>query len=203
MRMAALTVALTLIVSGLALAQYDDDDDDDGGYYRGGSSARAQQYGYQSGYRDGVSRGREEGRENDPFDYRTPGWRQATHGYQRSMGPVSWFQRGYQEGYRNGFQSGYESVNPQRGDDDRDDRYRRVGPFYRGYNSPAYNIGYQDGVRMADHDLDKNNRFDPSPRGPFDDKDHGYRREYGDKSEYKAEYSNGYRTGYEATYGRY
>ncbi len=96
MRMAAMALALTLVVSGLATAQRDGDDDDNGYYGGRGNAAQAQQYGYQSGYRDGVNKGREEGRENDPFDYRTPDWRQATRGYQRWMGPVQLFQRGYQ-----------------------------------------------------------------------------------------------------------
>ena len=56
MRMAALVIAVTLMVSGLAVAQRDRDDDDDG--YNRGNAAQAQQYGYQNGYRDGVSRGR-------------------------------------------------------------------------------------------------------------------------------------------------
>src|SRR5215510_14416324 len=56
-----LALAVTLLLSGLLLAQrYGDDDDDDGGYYRGRSQAQAQQYGYENGYRDGLRRGREE-----------------------------------------------------------------------------------------------------------------------------------------------
>lgn len=210
MRMAALVMAVMLVVSGLALAQRDrDGDDDDYGYNRG-NAAQAQQYGYQKGYRDGAKRGREEGRENDPFDYQTPDWRQATRGYQRWMGPVELFQRGYQNGYRAGFESGYQSVN--RRDGDRDDGYYGRGgyggPGYGrdGYNSPAYNVGYQDGQEMARHDLQKRNGYNSSPRGPFDDRDRGYQRQYGDKNEYKAEYTQGYRAGYDSTfrgYGRY
>ena len=204
-RMAALAMAVTLLSSGLALAQRDYDRDDDDGYSRG-NGAQARQYGYQSGYRDGVRKGREEGRENDPFDYRNPDWRQATRGYQSWMGPANWFRQGYQEGYRNGFESGYQSVNRRRGDgdDDADDGYGRGNyGWYRGaYNSPAYNIGYQDGSTVARQDMDRGKRFNPNPRGPYDDKDHGYRIEYGDKNRYKAQYTNGYRAGYEANFNR-
>ena len=69
-KMAACAVAVTVALSGMALAQYGRDDDD--GYYRQGNSARARQYGYQQGYNDGVSKGRHEGREHDPYDYQTP-----------------------------------------------------------------------------------------------------------------------------------
>lgn len=111
MRMAAYTLAVTLVMSGFALAQRDHDrDDDDGYYHRQGTTAQARQYGYQNGYRDGVQKGRHEGRERDPHDYQTPEWRHATRGYERWMGPVNLYQRGYQEGYSNGFRSGYQSV---------------------------------------------------------------------------------------------
>ncbi|MBI1741305.1 MAG: hypothetical protein HYR57_10565, partial [Candidatus Koribacter versatilis] len=60
MRMAAYALAVTLVMSGFALAR---DDDDDDGYYRQGNAAQARQYGYQNGYRDGVQQGRHEGRE--------------------------------------------------------------------------------------------------------------------------------------------
>ena len=63
----ATLLVVTLVLSGLARAQWDDDD-----YYRRGNGAEAQQYGYQNGYRDGVKQGRHEGRENDPQDFRVP-----------------------------------------------------------------------------------------------------------------------------------
>jgi hypothetical protein len=193
LRMAALAVAAVLALSTFTLAQ--DYDRDDGNY-----QARAQQYGYDNGYRDGVSRGRHEGRENDPFDYHTPDWRQATRGYQSWMGPVYGFQRGYQQGYAAGFREGFLSERPgfRPGVGDRDDfrpeAYRddRVG----------YNIGFGDGESVAREDLYKNKPFNPTPRGKYDDLDHGYRHEYGDKSYYKSQYAAGYRAGYERVFNR-
>lgn len=93
-------------ISSLSLAQYHDDDDD-GGYHQG-NPRQARQYGYQQGYRDGYAKGRHEGRENDPNDYQTPDWRQATRGYEQWMGPVETFQNGYRDGYGSGFQAGYQ-----------------------------------------------------------------------------------------------
>jgi hypothetical protein len=74
--MAVLAIAVIVAFSGLSPAQYHDDD---GGYYESNSS-QARRYGYQQGYRDGYAKGRHEGRENDPNDYQSPDWRQATRG---------------------------------------------------------------------------------------------------------------------------
>jgi hypothetical protein len=199
-RMAAYALVLTLVTSGLALAQDDDD------YYRRGNSDQARQYGYQNGYRDGVAQGRHEGQENDPYDFHTPDWRQATRGYENWMGPVNRYQRGYQDGYANGFQSGFQSVSNRwrDNDGDRDDRYRenwRDRDGDRDGRSLAYQTGYQDGSGVAQRDIARHNRYNPNPRGQFDDEDHGYRREYGSKDQYKSEYAAGYRAGYAATMG--
>jgi len=208
MRMASLAVSLVLALGTFALAQDRDDD-----YYRGGNVAQTRQYGYDSGFRDGEKRGRHEGRENDPYDYHTPDWRQATRGYKGWMGPMNAFQNGYQQGYADGFRSGFNSERPGfRGDRDGDrDRYRNNGYYGNGYygnnaydSRIGYNTGYQDGVTMAREDQYKNQPFNPNPRARFDDRDHGYRREYGDKNSYKAEYTDGYRAGYQSTFnGRY
>jgi hypothetical protein len=203
LRMAALAVSIVVALSTFTMAQYYDRDD----YYRGGSGAQARQYGYENGFRDGEKKGRHEGRENDPLDYRTPDWRHATHGYKSWMGPASHFQRGYQEGYRDGFRSGFASESRGwRGDGHREGFYRGGGGYgshsYGSYGRFAYDTGYQDGVTMAREDLHKNKPFNPNPRARFDDRDHGYRREYGDKNDYKAEYSNGYSAGYQATFDR-
>jgi hypothetical protein len=199
MRMAALILATTLITSGLAFAHDDDD------YYRRGNSAQAQQYGYNNGFRDGEHRGQHEGRENDPFDYQTPDWRQATRGYRDWMGPLSLYQRGYQQGYEQGFRSGFESVSRSRGHGDRDgDRgyyglnegYGWRGGYEDGRNA-AYQWGYQDGREAASGDLSLGKPYNPRPRGRFGDRDRGYRREFGSKDSYKAEYSDAYHRGYD------
>ena len=204
-RMAALAVSMVLALGTLAMAQDWDD------YNRGGLT-QARQYGYDNGFRDGEKRGHHEGRENDPYDYHTPDWRQATHGYKGWMGPVNAFQNGYQQGYADGFRSGFIAERPgwRDGDGDRDDRYRGGAYYGNGYNGGTYayngrigyDTGYQDGATMAREDLYKNKSFNPNPRARFDDRDHGYHREYGDKNAYKAQYTDGYRAGYEATFNR-
>jgi hypothetical protein len=202
LRMAGLAVSLVLALGTFALAQDRDDH-----YYRG-DLAQTRQYGYENGFRDGEKRGRHEGRENDPYDYHMPDWRQATRGYKNWMGPLNVFQNGYQQGYADGFRSGFNNERPGwRGDGDRDNRYRGNGYYGNDgyYNGRVgYDTGYQDGVTMARDDQYRNKPFNQNPRGRFDDRDHGYRREYGDKNDYRAQYTDGYRAGYEATYnGRY
>ncbi len=202
-KMAAFALAVTLLVSGFALARDDDD------YYRRGGTDQARQYGYEKGFHDGVGKGHHEGREHDPYDYRSPDWHQASHGYKGWMGPVDWYRRGYQEGYASGFRSGYQEVAGPR-DGYSEGRSRTYSNDFRGgYDSNrgghgdniAYRFGYEDGSSVAREDIYKRKPYNPNPRGRYDDEDHGYRREYGNKNQYKADYANGYRTGYEAAMG--
>ena len=211
-RMAAFALSVTLLLSGFALAQ----DYDDGRYYRGsGDSSQARQYGYQNGYRDGVNRGREEGRERDRYDGRDVDWRHSTRGYKSWMGPVNIYQSAYRDGYHNGFREGYQSASRGRWGNGRYDSYNRDEGYYRndsynpgwnggyGYgNRDAYNIGFQDGSTVAREDLYKRKPYNPDPRGKYDHRDRGYRREYGDKNSYRATYSEGYRAGYERVMNR-
>src|SRR5215468_845605 len=211
MRMASLAVAAVLALGTFALAQ-----DWDDYHYRGANVAQTRQYGYDRGFRDGQKRGQHEGRENDPYDYHTPDWHQATRGFKNWMGPVNAYQNGYQQGYADGFRSGFISERPSWGDRDRDgyrdDRYRNNGYYGNGYyggdyryNSRAgYNTGYQDGTAMAREDLYNRKPFNPNPRARFGGRDNGYAHEYGDKNAYKAEYTEGYQAGYERAFnGRY
>jgi len=136
--MAAFAVALTLVLGGLALAQYRDSDDY---YYNRDNTAQARQYGYQNGYQDGLRKGKHEGRENDPGDFRSREWDSASRGYQSWMGPLGLFQQGYRDGYRAGFRSGYQSVHHRwgDGDGDADDRvYDRGG--YGVYDGGDYGV---------------------------------------------------------------
>jgi hypothetical protein len=87
---------------------------------------------------------------------------------------------------------------------DRDDHYGYNNHY--GYNDSGLRIarstGYDDGSRVAYHDLTHRNPFNPYPRGKFSHEDHGYHREYGDKYAYRAEYERGYQAGYQSTFRR-
>jgi hypothetical protein len=201
LRMAAVLLAATLVLTGLASAQYRDGDDR---YPVGTNQSQARDNGYQMGYRDGYARGRHEGQERDPNDYQTPDWRQATRGYQPWMGPLAVFQTGYRDGYRNGFAAGYTSVNRGWEGRDRDDGYYPAGTYYPAsrFGTPAYSIGFQDGATVAREDAVRGKPYNPTPRGAYGGEDRGYRGEYGNKSVYQAQYASGYRAGYEANFGR-
>lgn len=85
---------------------------------------------------------------------------------------------------------------------DRDgDRYERGyrGDFREGMHA-AREIGFQDGSQVAREDMWRGKPFNPNPRGRYDDADHGYRREYGDRHEYREHYSEAYREGYQNTF---
>src|SRR5712671_1803638 len=199
MRVAAYALAATVALTGFALAQRDRDDDGDEGYYRQDYGNQARQYGYQNGYNEGVQKGRHEGRERDANDYQTPEGRQATRGYQRWMGSVEMYQRAYQQGYRNGFRSGYEQVaqngyNGYRGNAWESDGWRT------GYDGDgvAYRFGQQDGAQAAREDIYNRKGYNSNPRGRFEDRDHGYRRDLGSRDRYRDQYSTGYRSGYDS-----
>ncbi len=189
-RLATLFVA-TLALSGLALAQRDGDDD----YYRRGNGAEARQYGYQNGYRDGVKQGRHEGRESDPEDFRVPDAGQASRGYRDWMGPIWIYQNAYRDGYRAGFRAGYNNATG-----DADDFPAIYNGSYSGpwVGNRAYQIGFQDGATVGREDAARRKRYNPNPRGRYDDEDHGYTNLYGSKSAYKSQYASGYRAGYES-----
>ena len=189
--MASCALAFTLVMSGMALAHDGDDDD----HYRQGYPAQARNYGYQNGYRDGAKHGRHEGRERDPNDYQTPDWRQATRGYRDWMGPVDWYRRGYQDGYQNGFRDAYSRTV---GDDGRGNQW--YGGGWQNGDNPGYRFGYEDGANAARSDLARGKSYNSRPRGRYDDRDRGYRREYGSRDRYKDDYTAGYRAGYDANY---
>jgi hypothetical protein len=64
----------------------------------------------------------------------------------------------------------------------------------------ARQTGFRDGVQTAQEDMWRGKRFNPNPRGRFDDADHGYNRAYGNKHEYREHYTEAYRRGYQRTY---
>ena len=88
---------------------------------------------------------------------------------------------------------------------DRDDSYRYYdhdGRYYDRYDGyrrgihVARETGFHDGADMAREDTWRGKRFNPKPRGRYDDKDHGYRHEFGSKHEYRERYAEAYRAGY-------
>jgi hypothetical protein len=97
---------------------------------------------------------------------------------------------------------------------DRDDNryYDRDNRYYDRYDGRSFGrgihvareFGFRDGAAVAREDMWRGKPFNPNPRGRYDDADHGYRREFGDKHEYRERYSAAYRAAYQSTFrGRY
>jgi hypothetical protein len=88
---------------------------------------------------------------------------------------------------------------------DRDDyRYSdrdgyRNDNFRRGLKV-AREVGYRDGTQVAREDMWKNKPFNPNPRGRYDNADHGYRGQFGNRREYREHYSEAYRDAYANTF---
>jgi hypothetical protein len=66
----------------------------------------------------------------------------------------------------------------------------------------AREFGFRDGSGVAREDMSRGKPFNPNPRGRFDDADHGYRSEFGNKHEYREHYTDAYREGYQRNYSR-
>jgi hypothetical protein len=76
---------------------------------QGAGSLTAQQRGYDFAYRDGADRGRlDRARTNPAYDLDSADYRNADHGYARSMGDRGQYQQGYREGYRAGYDDAYK-----------------------------------------------------------------------------------------------
>ena len=73
------------------------------------------------------------------------------------------------------------------------------GNFERGAQV-AHEFGFRDGQEAARGDVWAGKPFHSNPRGRFEDADHGYRREFGSKHEYREQYAQAYREGYERAF---
>ncbi len=74
---------------------------------------------------------------------------------------------------------------------------------YAGASRIAFDNGFREGVKDGEHDARGNRRFDPSRHGEWRDADKGYRRQYGDRSDYRRSFRSGYESGYAQGYRRY
>jgi len=67
----------------------------------------------------------------------------------------------------------------------------------------GYDNGYEDGLKRGRHDGDRGDRFDVTRDSKFRDGDHGYKRQYGPRSEYVRAYRAGYERGYRDGFAPY
>lgn len=200
----SLTIAFGL--SGSVLAQ---------DYYPHGGALDAHQHGYEHGYRDGFERGADARDHNASSDFHTQDFERADRGFEPYMGSREAFRNGYRDGYRAGYTDGFSGNRGRFGqiygyrnrdfDPDRDRAADRDDAIYAerrwGYRDVASDIGYRDGLAAGGKDAATGHSFRPHEHDSWEDGDHGYRKEYGSKAEYKREYRAGYEAGYRDGYG--
>ena len=71
---------------------------------------------------------------------------------------------------------------------------------YGGSSGAGYRQGMEDGSYQARKDISQGKPFNPNPRGSSHS-DHGYNSSMGDKHVYQASYDQGYHSGYQSNYG--
>ena len=199
-RLAALTVAMTLAFSGLALARDHDDDHDrdkhaDRHHDRDHDRDRDHRSGRDWNWDRSHDRdhngwwNRDRDRDHDRWEREHRWWRgdgdhDRDDGYYRGGSVYNRYPRGYPGGY--GYPGG---------------GYGNPGRVYgNSGGNIGYNTGYADGSYRAREDISENKPFNPNPRGSFGNRDHGYHSSYGDKNYYRSQYTSGYEAGYQSNY---
>ena len=179
---------------------------------RYGGSVDAKEHGYQHGYRDGLRQGRAHLNRNATYSFDNEDYRRADQGYDPHFGEREDFQHGYRSGYKDGYDDGYngkpvrhtvyglqDSYDPDRvprSDADAD------GYANWSYQDVAADTGYRDGLQTGLSDLRQRKDFKPEKHEAYEDGNHGYRKEYGDKKLYKEQYRKGFLRGYEDAFNR-
>jgi hypothetical protein len=155
---------------------------------------------FQKAYRNGYKTGYDDGYYGRPSRFDNGyGPSRFDNGY----GPP---QRDWQDGDNRGPRDNRYNSNPYYNRDDgygRNDRARQYGNGDYGNQNVAYNFGYQDGVIQGQKDRNKGKEFRPRKNDRFEDADHGYHREFGNKDYYKQQYRQAFIRGYEDGYSRY
>jgi len=178
--------------------------------YAGSTDAR--EHGYQHGYRDGLRQGRADLSSNSAPSYETEDYRRADPGFEDFMGARPDFQRGYRDGYKDGYEDGFknrpirEEIYGLKGDYDPDriTRHEEDDRYYQNwsYSDVAFDTGYRDGLSAGRRDFAGKRDFKPEKHDSYEDGDHGYRKAYGTKEQYKEQYRKAFLRGYEDAFNR-
>lgn len=210
-RTAAFAVAITVLLSGLGLAQPRDDKDD---YNNHKDRKHESKRDHDRDHDRDRDRDHDRDRDRDHDRDRDRGrddhrWRDRDDRDDHWRNPVAYGNGGWRRGdgdaddlggYRgnHGYYGNYPYGN-----------YPYGGGSRAGYGNSnvGYNQGYQDGSRVGQSDMAQRKQFDPYPRGAYRTSDHGYHSGYGDKGAYQQSYLGGYEAGYRSSYrggyGRY
>ncbi len=193
----------------------------------------ADRYGRENGYRDGYFRGREDHVRGGDFDVHSEDYEHGDRGFGTFMGSRDDYKTAYRQAYREGYDDGWNqrraqfqayaarpgsdvygyNQNARVYDNGENMRVYNAGdrPNPGGYwqqnpnnnNDLAYNNGFQDGKQAGGEDRAKDKSPNLKRHDSYQDADHGYHSEYGDKESYKQRYRRGYEDGYRSGYGAY
>ncbi len=241
-RSAGLALAVCLALSIFAVAQDQDADDQatgGSGYYgtyngypyaypsqsnpyaypnqNGYAYQNEQQYASQNGFQDGFARGQQDRAQNKPFKYNSgENWEDATHGYNKQMGPKDQYKQWYRQAFAQGYNDGYYGrggygpyAPPVNGPYGYNGPYGPVyqsgpypypyngAPVYQGNmpNDPAFQYGYRDGMTYGQGDARNGRSFNDHRGDAYHHADDGYNHS-GDKDDYQKRYRQGYVQGY-------
>jgi len=81
--------------------------------------------------------------------------------------------------------------------------YAQRGGYYRDAERPAYDIGYNEGVRQGQNDARRGRSYSYSDHREYRNADDGYRGAYGDREYYRRAYRQGFQAGYGEGFNRY
>ena len=179
---------------------------------RYGGSMNSKEHGFQHGYRDGIRQGRTDVSRNVSYSFQNEDYKRGDLGYQEYMGERDDFQHGYRDGYKAGYDDGYNDKPMRRDiyglsdsyDPDRRPRTDADGEYYEKwqYSDVAGDTGYRDGLQAGYKDLRERKDFHPEKHDAYEDGNHGYRKNYGDKNLYKEQYRKAFIRGYEDAFNR-
>jgi hypothetical protein len=204
-----LAVAVTVGVSGFALAQDHDHDHDRDHDKNHGQEGRRDAH--HDGFVRGYQAGEQAGRSDHGHNRRDMNRINDTDGYSHNMGPQGQYKQGYREGFHEGYERAYRNDQDwgRRGDRDhdgdndrdRDWRRNRNNGGYGQNNDVAYRTGYDDGVTVGRQDKQGGHSYRPHDHDQsYGNADHNYSQVGGDKNAYKQRYRQGFDAGYARGY---
>jgi hypothetical protein len=172
---------------------------------------------YQNGFEDGARHGERDARDRRSFSYeRDSDYRDADRDFHRGDGDREYYRRSFRQGYQAGYTEGFNRVAraygsaypapapygyPPPAPYGYPNRYPSAGR--PGFNSPAGQNGFRDGLEVGRDDARDRDPFDPIRSKRYRSGDHDYNDRYGPREEYKREYRAAFQRGYEQGYRDY
>jgi hypothetical protein len=182
-----------------------------------GGSAELRQTALNAGHNDGVREGANTSQNARRANFQlSNAYRQATNGYNRSLGDRELYRRYYREGFENGYNNSNQSTNSNNRDWNRDGNnnngnnntgnQKRHGRNWDGYGNfggsfelrqTALNAGYNEGIKQGRNDHNKRNRADYRSQSNYVRATQDYSSKLGDRQLYQRYYREAFGSGYD------